>query len=980
MPDPILEGPAPRLFGLPPGVDFTAEVVRGLEARLAGHPPEAWARVTLFVPTRRMERRLREAIEAGPARLLPRIRLLDDLGLDPAGADLPPPVAPLRRRLELSRLVAAFLAREPGAGPRLRAFDLASSLADLMEEMQGEGVPPQVLHDLDVSDLSGHWARALSFLRIVEPWFADGSAPDAPARQRLVAERLARAWLTDPPPGPVVVAGSTGSRGATALLMRAVARLPQGACILPGHDFDLPDAVWARLEEPLTAEDHPQYRIARHLAALGLEPGHVRPWTDAEPPCPARARLISLSLRPPPVTDQWMAEGPRLGPLGPATAKLTLVEAPSPRLEAEAIALRLRQAVEDGDAAALVTPDRTLARLVAAALDRWDIVPDDSAGLPLHLSPPGRLLRQVGTLRGERLTGEALLALLKHPLVHAGSGRGAHLARTHALELRLRRRGPAFPDARALRAFAESQGTDPGCPAWAAWLGGLLDRLARRGDRPLADHLTDHLALAEDFSGGSDGFEGTNPLWREAAGRAARAAVGDLARHADAGGVVGPRDHAAILDALLAAGEVRDRDRGHPLVLIWGTLEARVQGAALVILGGMNEGTWPAAPPPDPWLNRRLRAEAGLTLPERRIGEAAHDYMQALGAPEAWITRATRSDDAPTTASRWVNRLVNLLDGLPDQGGPEALRAMRERGAGWLGRAAALSRAPSRVPPAPRPSPRPPVHARPTRLSVTAVERLIRDPYSVYAAEVLRLRALDALTAAPDAPTRGTVMHKVFERFVPGEADPGHPDATARLMACAAAVLDEHCAWPVSRRLWLAHVGKLAGPFLGQEAERRRVALPAHVEVWGEVMLAGVTIVGKADRIDRAPDGRVVIIDYKTGKPPSAAEQKAFGKQLLIEAAMAEAGAFKDLGAVEVMGACYVGLGTGAPVVHAPLAETPPAQVWAELAELLAAWADPSRGYSARIANRTVAWEGDHDHLARYGEWDESVPATAIDL
>ena len=221
------DSPVPRLFGLPPGADFARIVVQGLLRRMNGQPPEALARVTLYVNTRRMQRRIAAIFDAGPARLLPRIRLITDLAGDPIASDLPPPVAPLRRRLELSRFVGQLLEAEPGLAPRAALFDLSDSLAKLLDEMQGEGVPPDRIAALDVADLSGHWERSLKFLRIVQRYFGETpEAPDQEARQRLVIERLVAAWAVSPPQEPVIVAGSTGSRGATALFLQAVARLP----------------------------------------------------------------------------------------------------------------------------------------------------------------------------------------------------------------------------------------------------------------------------------------------------------------------------------------------------------------------------------------------------------------------------------------------------------------------------------------------------------------------------------------------------------------------------------------------------------------------------------------------------------------------------------------------------------------------------------------------------------------------------------
>ena len=969
----------PRLFGLPPGADFARVVVQGLEQRMLGHPPESLARVTVYVNTRRMQRRIVQIFDAGPARLLPRIRLITDLGNDPVALGLAPAVAPLRRRLELSKYVAGLLDRQPDLAPRTALFDLSDSLAKLLDEMQGEGVPPDRIAALDVTDLSGHWERSLSFLRIVQRYFGDTTeAPDQEARQRLVIEQLVAEWAKNPATDPVIVAGSTGSRGATALFLQAVARLPQGAVILPGFDFDLPDSVWDALSDPLTAEDHPQFRFRRLMDDLGVKSGEVARWVDVPAPCPARNRLISLSLRPAPVTDQWLQDGPLLGDLTGATCDMTLVQAASPRQEADVIALRLRQAVADGITAALITPDRMLTRQVAAALDRWNIVPDDSAGLPLPLSPPGRFLRQVVDLFNNKLTAEALLSLLKHPLCHTGADRNLHLLATRDLELELRRNGPAFPTGTSLRDWADKAKKHHD---WANWLAQLLDGTGTPETLPLVDHLLAHLDLAQALAAGPK-QTGSGTLWLESAGRQAKSVCDMITANADAGGALTAGDYAALFNTVLNGAEVRNPDIAHPQVLIWGTLEARVQGADLIILGGMNDGTWPETPKPDPWLNRVMRQKAGLLLPERRIGLSAHDYSQAIAGREVWITRSARSDDAETVASRWINRLTNLLDGLPDQGGPAALREMRARGDAWLAKAALVSEPEARVPTATRPSPRPPLHARPKRLSVTRIKTLIRDPYAIYAEFVLRLRQLDPLTPSPDAPMRGVVLHSVMEQFSRAKIRPDAPDARAEFLRIATRVLDTECPWPTVRKLWLARIDRVADWFLHTETARRLIAEPRFFETTGEVALDQVdfTLSAKADRFDIAPDGSVLIFDYKTGTVPSKKQQQFFDKQLLLEAAMVEAGAFAALGTASVIASSYIGLGPNPTEVAAPLGEINPSAIWAEFHTLMRAWADPKRGYSARMFMQKTTETGFYDHLARFGEWDDTAAVVPEDL
>ncbi|KAA9007145.1 double-strand break repair protein AddB [Histidinibacterium aquaticum] len=957
----------PRVYALPPGVDFGAELVRGLELRAAGLVPEDFARIELFVNTQRMRRHLRDVWDAGPAKLLPLLRLVTDIASDPVpGA--PPPVDPMARRFEVLRLVSALLDAEPEIAPRAALYDLAESLSGLMDEMEVEGVSPETVATLDGTELSEHWQTALRFLRIIEGVMEAGP-PGPGGRQRARAEALAELWAESSPAHPLIVAGSTASRGATSVFMQAVSRLPQGALVLPGFDFDLPQRVWDGMDRALHAEDHPQFRFRQLLRQLGLSKSDVEPWTDAEPAHPGRNRLVSLSLRPAPVTDAWQVEGPELGDLTEATRGLTLVEAPSPRDEAETIALGLRAAVEDGRRAALVTPDRMLTRQVAAALDRWDIRPDDSAGQPLALSPPGRFLRQVLDLMTERLTAADLLALLKHPLCHGGADRNLHLLHTRELELHLRRHGPAYPDGESLRGWGHREKAKAGQAEWAEWLAARLDSRPAEADRTVPEHLAAHLALAEALSAGP---AETHPLWDEAAGRKALELTQALARHGGAAGPMPPRDYATLFTGALSGEEVRDRDAGDPRVLIWGTLEARVTGADLVILGGLNDGTWPEAPPPDPWLNRKMRAEAGLTLPERRIGLSAHDYQQAVAGREVWITRAKRSDEAETVPSRWLNRLTNLLGGLEETGGPGALEEMRNRGDMWIAQAQALSAPTEEVTPARRPSPRPPVEARPKVISVTEVQRLIRDPYSVYARRVLGLNRLDPLVPEPDAPLRGIILHGALERFVREGPAPEDPGAFEALMQATEEALAEACPWPAHRRLWAARMARVAESFLTGEADRRERATPEFFEEDAKLPIPELDLIvtGKADRIDRLPDGRVALYDYKTGAPPSEKQQLAFDKQLLLEAAMTRRGAFASLGPAETALAEFIGLGSSPKVVPAPLEKLSPEQVWEEFLALMQAWRARERGYSASPLPYREDDVGDYDHLARRGEWD----------
>lgn len=964
--------PGPRLYGIAPGADFPATLVAGLIHRLRDAPPEAMARVTLILNTARMRQRVQEAFLRSGPRLLPRIRLISDITALAPMPDLPPLHSPLRRRLDLARLIARLIQADPDLAPRHAVYDLADSLAVLIDEMHGEGVIPERIAKLDIADHADHWARIRRFMEIVTPLFDPATAPDTEGRQRLAALHLIRAWQDSPPETPMILAGFTGSRGTSALLLQAAAHLPQGAVVVPGHDFDLPDPVWENLDDALAAQDHPQYRLRRLMRLIGRAPAQIQHWHTPLPnPDPARNRLISLSLRPAPVTDQWLVEGKDLPDLIPATAGMTLLEAPSQRTEAMAIALRMRQAAEGEETVALITPDRELTRQVTAALDRWGIRPDDSAGRPLAQTASGRMLRHITEFAGQPLRSRDLVILLKHPLTATGAERGPHLRFSRELELHLRRHGPAYPTGSDLHDWAAVRKDAETALPWAQWVGGLVSRLTAAAGADLEDLVTWHRDMADRIAAGPEGEIG-GALWSTHGGEKALEVMEALTREAPHGGRLSLAEYRDLFDAVIAGEQVRETVEAHPRLFILGTLEARAQNADLVILGGLNDGVWPALATPDPWMNRQMRKEAGLLLPERAIGLAAHDYQQAVAAPAVMLTRARRTTEAEAVPSRWLNRLCNLLRGLPDRNGPEALRAMCHRGDEWLRLVTAIED-PGHAPSARRPAPRPPVAARPQELSVTNIEKLIRDPYAVYARHILKLYPLNSLQPEPDPRLRGSVLHKVLERFVRDRQPDQAPEAArAALMQATDTVLAAEVPWPAARMMWRARLERAADFFL--EMDRKHGGTPVILEEPGRSSLDDppFTLTARPDRIDRLPDGRLHLFDYKTGAPPSKKQQREYDKQLLLEAAMAERGGFRKLGPGMVAGISYIGLGANPKEETTVLDSEMLMQVWEDLQKLIAQYKSPQKGYLSRRVVAEERFAGDYDHLARYGEWDLS--------
>lgn len=883
----------PTLYTIDPHRAFADALAHGLMDR--NRDRQALARGLVLLPNDRAVRAVRDAfvrrMEGGL--LLPRLVALGDadLGeriggaLDPADAEpVPPAIDPLDRQLRLARLIQRTAAAPPDAAEAMR---LAADLGRVLDQLHAEGIAPARLAGLTVPQpLAAHWTAALARLAVLLDRWPDelaglGRIDRADRRNRLYTA-LADRWRDDPPAGFVVAAGINVTAPAVARLLRRVAGLERGGVVLAGLDLAMPEAEWRALgphdPDPVTGirpralENHPQYHLKLLLDRMGVARGEVRRWRwgGGHDAAARRSRAIANAMAPAAHTAKWndLPAGER------SLAGVGALVAETPAEEAQAIAIAMREALETpGRTVSLVTPDRMLAARVSQHLRRWGIDADDSAGRPLSTTPPGTLLLALAEAAAERFAPVALLALLKHPLVAAGEGRLAWLDGVRLLDRALRGPRPA-----------------PG-------LAGVDARLADRDDERLAKlhraaavHWPGLRRRLEGFEAGfrsATGLAGLVACLREAAtglagdeawARTAGRAAADLLADLEAGAAHGPRAEpdslVTLLRHLMDGIAIRPPQGGHPRVAILGLIEARLQQADLVILGGLNEGVWPAPPPADPWLAPQVRAELGLPGLERRVGLAAHGFAEALGAPTVIVTRAGRDATAPTIASRFWLRLEAMAGGLADAGSHVALARMIDD--------------PGPARPAARPAPRPPVAARPTRISVTAVDRLKADPFAFYAAAMLKLRPLDAIDAEPSAAWRGSAVHKVLEDWAATSYDPD------TIRPLAEAMLARGDAHPLMRALWQPRLMEAIDFIAAQVAENRAGGrVPILSEAGGRAVFAGIELTGIADRLDRAADGGLVVVDYKTGTAPAPGQVAAgFALQLGLLGAIAEAGGF----------------------------------------------------------------------------------------
>jgi ATP-dependent helicase/nuclease subunit B len=892
----MADKPGPALYSIPAHRGFADALVAGLIPRYA-EADVGLARLTLLLPSRRAERIVTEAFVrlSGGGLLLPRMAVAGDLDLDEAlgplldplgaGAEVPPAADPVRRWLRLAEFLKSEADREIHAPGLLR---LAFETARTIDRLAVEGIE---LGDLlgervrgIVGELAGHWQQSTRlFARVLAHWQAELAARgevDPPVRRNLLFARAARRWKSEPPSQPIVAAGVTSASPALAALLRVVAELPRGAVILPDLDLTLDQAVWDQLgsagagDPPFGEDDavtHPQYHLKLLLNRMGVRRDEVQPWHRAGLAAapPERSRAISNLFLPPAASAGWVD----LPPAQRRLAGVRLMESAHPGEEAQAIAILLREALETPERrAALITPDRGLAGRVVAHLRRWGIEADDSAGRPLPQTTAGRVLLLLAEVAAQAAAPVPLLALLEHPWVRAGDQRAAWLDHARALDKALRGPRPMPGLAPLQAAIAKLAKATPDIAGWWEEVEAILAPLLAWPDGlPLNEALNGLVASGEALCG--------SQLWANADGRALAAWLDEL-REAAAGAALtlAPQDLPAVLRDAMDRVAVRPTWGGHPRVAIYGLLEARMSRADLVICGGLAEGSWPASPAPDPLLPPAVLRALGVPGAEFRIGLSAHDLAGALGAPQVVLSWAQRDESGPVIPSRFVLRVEALLGDLASD--HREIRAVE------------LAREIDNPPPAPaypRPAPSPSPAQRDVPLAVTAIDRLRGDPYQFYAQAILRLRKLDPLDAEPSAAWKGTVVHDVLKAWHRAGGGAGE------LLALASGELAQMQAHPLVRSLWWPRLAR-GLEWIDQQVARAaledgRTVLAS--EISGEMTFHGVKVHGRADRIDLREDGRLAVVDYKTGGAPrNAMVEQGFALQLGVIGLIARAGGF----------------------------------------------------------------------------------------
>lgn len=984
---------SPCVYTIPAGLSFVDRMASTLREQ-SGDDPSILASMQLLLPTRRACRSLREAFlrdSMGKPLLLPRMNPIGDvdeeeLSLLVAGTDielsLGPAIAPMHRLFLLTRLVEKM-----GQGRGIEQdMALAKALAQLMDQAYTENLDLKNLPNaVDRNEFSEHWQISLDFLKILsEHWplvLKEQGMMDAADRRNRLLKALAANWRNNPPKNRIIAAGSTGSIPATAELLKTIANLPDGCIVLPGLDLNMDGESWDAIQDT-----HPQATLKALLKTLHLERKDVALWPGIDPKDRSAARAFcSEVMRPAETSGAWQALKDKRS-FDPEKFSIERYDCANPQEEALVIALALRGTLEEGEdtTAALVTPDRKLARRVAMACRRWGIEIDDSAGTPLAQTRVGSFIHLCVEAVEENLRPVSLLSFCKHALCMP-DGAARWRSDVRALDKNLLR-GPAFSggiDAclSKISFLQEEEKISSGLAASMAAtikmtgekFSPLLQLAEGNGTAFFAHWCEAHLQTLENFCP-------PHILWAGEDGETASMFFSSLREHGAYLPEMDVREYMGIIKIAMEGIAVRPKYGLHPRLSILGQLEARLVEADVMILSGLNESTWPPKPAVDPWMSRPMRMRFGLPSPERSTGLSAHDFAQCLCAGKVVLTRSQRVDGTPTVPSRWLQRMDTVLQAY----GTDPADALH----GNLLDIARTIDAAGEVKPAPRPEPRPPVDARPRRLSVTAIETWMNDPYSLYAKHVLALNKLKPLEEPLDAAMRGTLLHDILDKFVTLYPQTLPPDKDAVLYSFIRIVdseMDRHGIEPDVKSFWKPRLEKTGGFLIRTEESWRQNFSPRLREVKGTMAFEGpagpFTLSARADRVDVSHDGReVAIIDYKSGGTFSTKGMKnGQYPQLPLEALIVESNGFADLHNRQVTALAYWILnGSGEGGKETTLIKPEDLQTAKDnaregLQTLIDAFDQPETPYYSLPRQIAKRYNSDYDQLARVQEWSTAA-------
>lgn len=928
-----------RFYSNYPGTDLAKLAAQFILDRIGR---DTLADAVVLLPTRRAALSLREAFRAlagDDTLLLPRMVSLADVGdelLALLGHDalemlqaVPPAMSPTLRHYLLTAQVMQFEEARGGDTRIEHAMQMAEYLADLQDRCTRAGVAltREKLQALFPRDYATHWQQSLVFLNIVgDAWPAIEQAYgqiSAAAHEVQLLTALRDAWQAAPPNYPVFAVGSTASQPATAALLSTIAGMKQGYVILPGLDPRMSETAWSDVHE-----SHPYFYLKQLLDANGVHACDVMALGDAPPSCSiwleALCRVEAMG--------QWREQA-----IDPARfAHVKLVGCQHAEEEARVITLLIREGLETPNARiALVTPDESLMARVAVQLGHYGVVPNRLSHGTLADTDTGSVLVALMEAVAAPESTRALIHLLRHRLVQLGEANA----------------WPAWLDMfeRAARGInRHSVGQLPS-------LVPVLRETKAHGElqklvRDIADLSRARLLPSQWVERLSMLLEKAAPL--PGSGQEKVMDALEQCAGADLLGKLDQRGFGALMAQALSPNWRGPQFGAHPHVMMLTPVEARLQSFDRVILGNATERLWPGMHGQSPWLNLAQQEELGLPGIAQHSTLMAHDVLMHGSAGEVFLTYPQREGGSPAARSRYVERLLALAEAQQLPGHMMQAPAYAE---------VALARYDAPFAPEREPYPKP--LERPAMLPASMLDLIVSDPFSIYARSILGLQPLKEMDAEPEPRDFGSIAHKTLQQLAAYWTEHGSAPPASEMESMVEQALRSFSDRPAVRLFWTRRLMQ-ALVYVNQQEAQRRGAVQSEVPI--EQVLRtphGVlTLHGRIDRLEGA-----VVVDYKTGKPPTISDMEQGRALQLVAYALLLSEQCKPVDGLE-----YWGLPAGKRSGSQTFFQWTPevaAEMQSKLNSLLSELMDPQTALLARPVSGNERFENDYDGISRYDEW-----------
>ncbi len=874
----------------------------------------------ILLPTRRACRHLKEIfllLSENKATLIPTILPLGDidengfafLDYDTINLDenLPKPITTIERNLILSKLVKQKMSDISEE----QAYSLAVDLAHLMDTVEMEELSFDNLKNIVPDKYSKHWQETLEFLKIITENYPlilkeQNLLNPVDYKVKLIKQQI-NLWKSFPPKGRIFAAGSTGSLVPISYMLKYIASIDNGYLILPGLDKNISDSDFDFLtsDYPNSNQNHPQYGLLKLIKGLNLKINEVPNLPlykkDYDVVDVDREKLSSCIMISSDMNSNWQ----NLSFKENVLENVTEIELQNEADEVFAISSLLRKSIEENKKALLITPDRKIAKSVASKLKSWNIIVDDSAGIPASDTITGNYIILILKMIYDNFSPYSLLAVLKHKYTHLGYNKNELNNIINSLENNVLCGKFGIDNLDRMLSYEQ-------CPIDVEILLNKIKALCSEyislmsdiDKYSIYDLFIKHLKLVENFVSGPN-IDFNEILWSSdihiELSKELKSFIAALKE-------IKNKEYSISIDEMTASAyfifisnyllslNLRITNGIHPNIAIMNSIEARLIDADLYIMAGLNEDTFPAVISDDPWMNRPMKAEFKLPLPERKIGLSSHDFVEFFCKKNVVMTHSQKVKGVNTITSRWLTKLSAIVEiakiKWDNSLSQEVLYWIKNFETKVIGNRCK------------QPSPCPPIEARPKELSATWIEKWYRDPYIIFANKILGLEKIKDINPTIGGAEFGDIIHNAVQKFK--ECNFSTEEELLNLM-----VKESLSIMSINQNdFWLQRFKSIAKSFIQFEKKYKNDVKLSILENEGKYKISdNFTIKAKADRIDVLNNNTCAVYDYKTGTIPyKKSVLTGYSPQLLIEALIIENGGYVSIGSKKVSKIAYLAL------------------------------------------------------------------------